>query len=91
MFSFGVSPCPCSLKAILQSVVKQKPVLPVNESVQYVASLYCALTKLMNYIQWPVKNTTLIFQNTLWNTVESCVRKNYSTPTDNSLLLCVVQ
>lgn len=46
MFSFGVSPCPCSLNAFLQSVIKQKPTLPLNETVQYVASLYYALTKL---------------------------------------------
>jgi len=75
MFSFGASPCPCSLKAFLQSVIKQKPIFPLNEIVQYVARLYYALTKLMNYIQWSVKNAPIICQNTqytFYHSMSSC-------------------
>jgi hypothetical protein len=44
--SLNAYTCPCSLNALLLSVFKQKPTLPLNETVQYVASLYYALTKL---------------------------------------------
>ena len=51
-------------KLLSHKVLQLKPIVQVNEIMQYAASLYYAIAKLRSCIQWSVKNPPLICQHT---------------------------